>query len=446
MSIKSRLCHLIIWMIGLACGLQAQPGPAFPIRVSANGRHFEDQNGKPFFYHADTGWLLCIRLTYEEARQYLLNRKAKGFTTIQLQFSMTPEDVNRYGQKPFRDNKDFRTYNDTYFTHVSRVIKLADSLGLLISAAPLWHGCCREGYGGTPEKPFAKNTPAQARAFGEYLGKKMSVHQNLVWIMGGDNDPGSDRLVIEALTQGIFAQAPKQLICYHAAATHSSTDLFQFAPWLGYSMVYTYYRNMHRGNWRSPEQIPQVYEECHREYNKSDRMPFILGESQYEGETGATELILRRQAWWAMTSGATGHAIGTHLWAFPDGWQKDLDLPGVNSMRHLADLMAKIPWHTLQPDQRHQILTKGYGRYGDDDFVTMAHTPDSKMAIAYLPNPVHLTLDLRKIVGEKVKVTWYNPRNGTSKVAQVFTNKEEVVVFPPDASDWVLWLEGGSGF
>jgi hypothetical protein len=98
--------------------------------------------------------------------------------------------------------------------------------------------------------------------------------------MGGDNDPLTIRKEIEALAEGIHSAAPHQLITYHARPPHSSTDLFQYAPWLSYSMIYTYWREKPHGN---PEMMLEVYETALREYHKSDRMPFILGESQYEG-------------------------------------------------------------------------------------------------------------------------------------------------------------------
>ena len=53
------------------------------LRVSANGRYFVDQDGKPFFYLGDTAWLLFQRLDRQEVDEYLKDRAAKGFTVIQ---------------------------------------------------------------------------------------------------------------------------------------------------------------------------------------------------------------------------------------------------------------------------------------------------------------------------------------------------------------------------
>src|SRR5690349_859059 len=53
------------------------------LKVSPNGRYFVDQNGKPFFYLADTCWLLFQRPNHDEVDEYLKDRAAKGFTAIQ---------------------------------------------------------------------------------------------------------------------------------------------------------------------------------------------------------------------------------------------------------------------------------------------------------------------------------------------------------------------------
>src|SRR5512143_3092504 len=54
-----------------------------PIKVGADGRHFVDGAGKPFFWLGDTAWPLFTQYSREQAEAYLSNRGAKGFTVIQ---------------------------------------------------------------------------------------------------------------------------------------------------------------------------------------------------------------------------------------------------------------------------------------------------------------------------------------------------------------------------
>ena len=55
---------------------------AYPLQVSANRRYLVDQRGVPFLVHGDTAWSLTTALTREETRQYLADRRGKGFNSL----------------------------------------------------------------------------------------------------------------------------------------------------------------------------------------------------------------------------------------------------------------------------------------------------------------------------------------------------------------------------
>ena len=212
--------------------------------------------------------------------------------------------------------------------------------------------------------------------------------------MGGDNDPLTIRKEIEALAQGIKSTAPHQLITFHARPPHSSTDLFQYAPWIDFSMIYTYWREKPHGN---PEQMVEVYETALREYLKTDKMPFILGESQYEGsgkiypnDMGSPHHI-RRQAWWTMLSGGAGHAYGHDGWFFPTSWRTIMQYPGARHLQYVISFFQSVSWWQLAPDLGHQIILHGYGNYTQANYVTAAASEDKSMFVAYLPQPGALT-------------------------------------------------------
>ena len=122
-KIKFLLVLLIIPRI-----LSAQGQPHFPLKISENRRYFIDQDGKPFLYHADTGWQIFTQLTINEAVEYLSFRKKQGFNTIQVQLVMSPEHVNRYGHKPFLGDNDFSRSDEAYYDHVAKIIAKADSI------------------------------------------------------------------------------------------------------------------------------------------------------------------------------------------------------------------------------------------------------------------------------------------------------------------------------
>ena len=56
-----------------------------PIRVAPDQRHFEHADGTPFFWLGDTWWKgLCERITWDGFQKLTADRKAKGFTVVQI--------------------------------------------------------------------------------------------------------------------------------------------------------------------------------------------------------------------------------------------------------------------------------------------------------------------------------------------------------------------------
>ena len=163
--------------------------------------------------------------------------------------------------------------------------------------------------------------------------------------------------------------------------------------------------------------------------------------------------ILRRQEYWSLLSGATGQFYGNrYTWQFADGWKDHINTPGSAQVRYLAQLFTGRPWFRLVPDQRHQIITEGYGTFassgsvGSSDYVTAAATPDGRLAIAYLSSGGKITVDMSRLAGT-VQAQWYDPTNGTyAPVARSpFPNSGTVELTPPDKNadgdpDWVLVL------
>ena len=264
----------------------------FPLQLSENRRHLVDQRAQPFLYHADTAWMLFLKLTEAEAAEYLAARRAQGFNAIQVQLTGFLGATNRAGDLPFAGTppeQDFERPNEAFFAHVDKVAAQAEKLGLLLAIAPAWSGCCGEGWAGKENngvlKPLNKNGPAKSHALGQYLGQRDGKFANVMWILGGDNDPNPAREEIRSLGLGLKDTAPQQLITYHAASSHSSTDVWPADErWLDVSMVYTYFRGFNKA-WNKNQ--PDVYEVSHAEFAKTTPRPFFLGESTYEGEHSA---------------------------------------------------------------------------------------------------------------------------------------------------------------
>jgi Protein of unknown function (DUF4038) len=222
---------LTIWMgaalVASICGLPGSAGArtneaAAPsvknlrLKVSPNGRYFVDQNGKPFFYLADTCWLLFQRLNHADVDEYLRDRVAKGFTVIQAYvirgLGKRHPDGNGslLGESPFID-RDATRPNEAYFKNIDYVVNRANELGLVMGlvTAKSWH------VNNTPEKVFNEKN---AYTFGKFLGERYK-NNAVIWYPGGDSIPGMDDTVWVAMAKGLRdGSGGTQLISYHGSA------------------------------------------------------------------------------------------------------------------------------------------------------------------------------------------------------------------------------------
>lgn len=170
------------------------------LSVSANGRYFVDQGGKPFFYLGDTCWLLFQRPNREELDEYLKDRVAKGFTVIQVYVlrGLGPKhpdgNSSLLGAAPLIDRDPTRP-NEEFFKHVDDVVNRANELGLVMGlvTAKSWHVTDH------PEKVFDEKN---ASTFGKFLGARYK-NNAVMWFPGG----GPYRLVAARAENGSFAIA-----------------------------------------------------------------------------------------------------------------------------------------------------------------------------------------------------------------------------------------------
>ena len=91
--------YLIIFTIFLftACNSEKEAATMKALKVSGDGRFLMTEDGKPFFWLGDTGWLLLNKLNREEVELYMKDRSKKGFNVIQVMVLHKVPLVNVYG-------------------------------------------------------------------------------------------------------------------------------------------------------------------------------------------------------------------------------------------------------------------------------------------------------------------------------------------------------------
>jgi len=388
-----------------------------------------DQSGAPFLIHGDTPWSLITALTKEEAEQYLDNRSRKGFNSIIVNLieHKFHGPVNRYGDGPFTTPGDFSTPNEKYFAHSDWVIRKAAEKGIQVFLAPIYLG-----YIGTDEgwiEEALANGPEKCRAWGRFVGKRYRDFDNLVWLIGGDRDPGNALGNVNAVVSGIKDFDTRHLFTAHCHPEHSPMEQYT-SGWLDLNNTYTY-------------QI--VHRKLLDDFNRKPVVPFFLIETTYEGEHNASEVQIRRQAYWALLCGATGQFLGNRpIWLFDDGWKDAMDAAGSRDMVQVRALFSSRPWSELVPDVKHEVVTDGLGEFNGMDYLAAARTRDGGTVIAYLPSARTFTVDMTKLAGKSARVWWFEPHTGKSNLLGEFPTTGKRKFTPPGDGDWVLVLDDAS--
>ena len=433
-------------------GLQPQKQPTprsvknLQLKVSANGRYFIDQDGKPFFYLGDTCWLLFQRLNHEELDEYLQDRVNKGFTVMQAYvirgLGERHPDGNRslVGQSPFID-RDPTKPNEEFFKNVDYVVNRANELGLVVGlvTSKSWH------VNKHPERVFdAKN----AYSFGKFLGERYK-NNAVMWYPGGDSPPGEDRDTWLAMVKGLKdGSGGRQLISYHGQGHTSSSIWFHNEDWLDFNSIQSGH------GWAA-----KTYEYIVKDYGLSPAKPTVDMEPPYENHPTGSKTPrndshqVRQGAYWNMLAGAAGHGYGALdlFWFYKDAdgpfpkngfqhWRKAMAYEGSRQVGLMRRLFELRPWYKLVPDQ--SVITSGPQK--DPDHIQAARAEDGSFIIAYLPTGKPVQIHMDKLSGPKGKAHWYDPRQGTWKEIGVYSNKDVQEFVPPsqgERDDWVLVLD-----
>lgn len=460
-------------LLALLCaGLIAGTKPVYSqsLKISENKRFLTDQDGKPFFWLADTGWLLFNRLTREEADRYLTDRQQKGFNVVQVMVVQALRTVNVYGDSALV-NRDLGMPNVTqgaafdhadqydYWDHVDYIVGKAAEKGIKIGMVPIWGNAVKNG----------KTSAEQARAYAQFLARRYRDRPNIVWINGGDIQGDVVPEVWEAIGSTLRAEDPNHLITFHPFGRMQSSKWFHEREWLDFNM----FQSGHRTYAQDNEAKDLRYGEDNWRYVEADYArtpvkPVLDGEPSYEniwyGLHDKTLPVwtaddVRRYAYWSVFAGACGFTYGNNgvmqlrharglagnqnvtLAASSSklpSWEEAINDPGAGQMIHLKNLILSKSYFERVPDQ--SLIAENGERYD-----RLLATRGKDYALIYTWNGRDMKVNMGKIGGAKVQASWYDPRTGEKKSLGKFENKGVKTFNPPgevrNGNDWVLVLE-----
>lgn len=463
-----RLCLLLIVCTALCTAQKpdATPGRLPKLKVSENKRFLMTEDGKPFFYLADTGWELFHRLDRKQAAEYLDLRASQRYTAIQAVVLAELDgvtDPNAYGDLPLVDkdptkpamtpgsNPKNRDQYD-YWDHVDYIVEQANARGLYIAMLPSWGRWVNN-----TRNDESLLTPRNGQAYGEFLGKRYG-RKGVIWVIGGDRTATGFEETWRAIARGIaIGVAGKEdygpvLMSYHPRGGETSSTWFHNDPWLDF--------NMHQTGHGLAE-TAQPWAKIAKDYERSPTKPVLDGEPLYEDHPLAFrakdngysfDAHVRQRAYWDVFSGACGHTYGNHsVWQmYAPGrrpingplfyWNEAIKRPGAAQMQYIRALIESRPYFSRVPD----ISLIAEPLSGAD---RIAVARGDGYAFIYSAQGRKFAVNMGKIAGSKVTAWWFNPRTGTAQRIDTFENtgtKEFNCPSEGFGSDWVLVLDDAS--
>lgn len=435
------------------------------LKISENGRYLQHENGKPFFYLADTGWLIFQRMNRDEVKQYFENRKAKGFNVVQCIFYQSYNDRNVHDDSAYV-NKDLTQPKHTpgndpdnteqydFWDHVDYITEVAANNGIYLAVSPTWGQLVLRDKNMTKEK---------AELFAAHLANHFKDKPNIIWMNGGSAKGEVNTEIWETIGSTIKKNDPNHLITFHTFGRTQSSTYFQQASWLDFNMFTSGHRRYDQ------DDTPKKYGEDNWRYvledlSKTPLKPTLDGEPSYEsipqGLHDHTQPYwkssdARRYAYWSVFAGACGHAYGqnTVRQVYKQGINKGesgakisfyeaLEDTGSFHMQYVKKLILSRPYFERVNDQT--IVTGDEGEKYDRILVTRG----KGYLMAYTYSGRDFKIQLGIISGAKVNAWWYNPRTGIAAKLGTFNNKGIRSFNPPgekaNGNDWVLILDDAS--
>jgi hypothetical protein len=459
--IKKILLVILANILAFACTTSDQNKSPAKLMISENRRFLTDENGDPFFWLGDTGWLLFTKLNREDAEKYLENRRQLGFNVIQVMVLHTLDAVNVYGDSALINNnvslpdvtkgskfEDREQYD--FWDHIDFIVDRAAEKGLYMALVLIWGDNVKAG----------KVSNEQAKAYTKWLAERYRKKSNIIWLNGGDIRGNDSTRIWNTIGHTLREHDPNHLISYHPRGRTQSSMWFHNESWLDFNMFQSGHRRYDQDdtklcygedNWRYVQS----------DYNRIPVKPVLDGEPSYEripqglhdsSQPYWTDNDVRRYAYWSVFAGACGHTYGhnavmqmhkpgdiDNAYGVKDFWFDAINHPGAKQMIHLKNLMLSRPYFERIPDQ--SLLAGEQGEKYD----YLIATRGSDYAFIYTYNGRNIKVNMGKISGDKVEASWYSPRNGKITRIGLYNNKGIIEFNPPgekqDGNDWVLIID-----
>lgn len=454
----------VLLLVTLVVIVKAQVKLLPRLKVSSNGRYFATQSGQPFCWLGDTGWLLFIKLTREEAVQYLEQRRQQGFNVIQVMvLHDVRKAVNVYGDSALvnqdvarpaitKGNHPHDTLQYDFWDHVDYVIDQAAQRGLYMALVPVWGTNVKNGW----------VKASAAKKYAAFLGNRYKHRSNIIWLNGGDIRGNDSIRIWKQIGTTLRATDKNHLITFHPRGRTTSSRWFHGESWLDFNMFQSGHRNYAQDTSKGETHYGEDnWKYINEDYVKTPVKPTLDGEPSYEGipqglhdttQPYWNDNDVRRYAYWSVLAGGAGFTYGHNAvmqfyhagdsgsaYGAKKFWQPAMQDPAARQMKYVKTLLLSKPYFERVPDPS---LVQDNG----EQYERVVASRGKNYALLYTYTGRNFTVVMGKIHGARVRAYWFNPKDGTTQAAGVMDNTGVKEFDPPgerkEGNDWVLILEG----
>ena len=417
-----------------------RPWESGKLKVSENGRYLQHENGEPFFWLGETGWLLPERTDRDEVEFYLTQCAKNGYNVVQVQTINDVPAYNKFGQSSMPEGWDFKNINKKgvygYWDHMDYIVKEAEKRGIYIGMVCIWGGLVQSGL----------MDVKQAQVYGKFLAERYKNSPNIIWFIGGDIRGDIKTDVWESLAKSIRANDKNHLMTFHPRGRTCASTWFNNAEWLDFNMYQSGHRRYGQRKGDGDYSIAENTEEDNWRYvEKAHTMtplkPVVDGEPSYEdipqglhdfNEVKWNANDVRRYAYWSVFAGAFGHTYGHNsimqfyrpgipsAYGAKRAWYDCMEDAGFVQMKYIKKLMLAFPFLERVPDQ--SIISGANGERYD----RLIATRGNDYLLVYNYTGRTMQIDLSKISGAKKKCWWFNPKNGEVQYIGEFDGNKKV--------------------
>ncbi|HUZ45675.1 MAG TPA: DUF4038 domain-containing protein [Terriglobia bacterium] len=425
------------------------------IRVARDRRHFEHEDGTPFFWLGDTWWMgLCRRLGWPDDFEMLAaDRVRKGFSVVQIVAGLYPDmppfDPRGANEAGYPWEAGYARINPGYFDMADLRIRYLAGQGLVPCVVGCW-GYFLPIMGLSKIKKHWRNIIARWAAY------------PVVWCLAGEAAMpyylSKHKAEDSALQKHGWTEVAKYVRSvdpYHRPITvhpsRSAMNNVEDPAVLDFDMLQTGHSDR--------QSIPSTIDTVTGDLARLPRMPVLVGECCYEGILDENRQEIERFMFMTcILSGAAGHTYGANgIWQVntpehpygpsPHGrcwgntpWQVAYQLPGSEQIGHCKKLLTRYPWWRFEPHP--EWVEPGWSK--KDYMLPYAAGIPGEVRVVFIPtmwSPPKLN-GLES--GTTYRAFFFNPRTGKEQALEDVTADGTgawQVPITPTLEQWLVVLE-----